>query len=371
MDDNQIEPPSLDTMTAPAAPGIASNSFEVTDQVFEDEPSLLALLQLSCVDEELLENLISVYAAFGRSEITKAKYQEEISRLCPSPMVFLWNRLVRSILFEDYKNEIGEGAVADESANTMSDGCANDDNNSNHNGNNGTGEHPLSNSDLSEEDEDEDEDEDEEDEEDEDSQGSDKTSLQEDQDSVVTPTTNNTQRIVDEAEKLKQRIGKKKPFGMTMNPQMASAVDHFKIVRPNSGNNNNSNSTTGKKNQKSKSDSSSRTRSEWTPQEDRLFLEGLKRHGLNFREICKIIPNRTRSQIRTHYRYLARSLRENFANGQSESGGPYRRIKTRGRPPRGKPLPTPSSLMLELKETIEQIENSSLFMFKSKIESLP
>jgi len=196
------------------------------------------------------------------------QYQDEISKLCPNSAVFLWNRLVRTLLFEDYKNEIM--ATGDPSSTQA-------------------GESDRSSSESDDEEDEEDEEEEEGDEGDEREESN---------------SRNNSNEMVN----------KKIPVGMMLNPQMASAVDHFKIVKPNANN------ATSKKKQKkqkqkpkkqrgtsasspsssplaspsqsSSSSSSSRTRNEWTPQEDRLFLEGLKKHSLNFREICKIIPNR-------------------------------------------------------------------------------
>ena len=80
---------------------------------------------------------------------------------------------------------------------------------------------------------------------------------------------------------------------------------------------------------KNKKSEEKRLRKEWAPNEDKIFLEGrfsltsyisyltmvhhlgLKKYKIDFAEIQKLLPHRSRSQIRTHYRYLARSIQEN------------------------------------------------------------
>ena len=77
-----------------------------------------------------------------------------------------------------------------------------------------------------------------------------------------------------------------------------------------------------------------RQRHEWTVEEDRLasfcgknltklsrlFLLGLRQAELqngqvDFSRLAELLPGRTRSQIRTHYRYLAKAIRENNRGG--------------------------------------------------------
>jgi hypothetical protein len=100
----------------------------------------------------------------------------------------------------------------------------------------------------------------------------------------------------------------------------------------------------------------SRVRNEWTSEEDKVFLEGLKTYGLDFSAIAKMLPSRSRYQIRTHYAYLAKSIR---ANEKSNQNGevPYRRLKTRGRPPKGGAVNAmPNELLCEITECIRNLE---------------
>jgi hypothetical protein len=94
----------------------------------------------------------------------------------------------------------------------------------------------------------------------------------------------------------------------------------------------------------------SRVRKEWTEAEDRAFLAGLKEFKLDFEKIAQMIPGRNKAQIRTHYKYLSKSLKHNL------NATVKRRIKMRGRPPRGRPAVTPSNLMQEMQSCIEAIE---------------
>jgi len=98
-----------------------------------------------------------------------------------------------------------------------------------------------------------------------------------------------------------------------------------------------------------------RVRKEWSLKEDLEFLNALRENKLDFHAIAKILPNRTRSQIRTHYRYLAKSILANIEHSKTNNG-PFRRIRTRGRPPHGRPLPQPTKVSIELQNIIEQLE---------------
>jgi len=116
-----------------------------------------------------------------------------------------------------------------------------------------------------------------------------------------------------------------------------------------------------KKSKKSKGSNKKKTRirNEWTVDEDRIFLQGLQRFGADFNSIAKILPNRSRYQIRTHYTYLAKNIMANErVAGTGEA--PVRRIKTRGRPPKsGEASYMPNELMQQLTDCIRKIENGS------------
>mmetsp|Transcript_53363 Transcript_53363/g.133981 ORF Transcript_53363/g.133981 Transcript_53363/m.133981 type:complete len:334 (+) Transcript_53363:85-1086(+) len=113
--------------------------------------------------------------------------------------------------------------------------------------------------------------------------------------------------------------------------------------------------------------SRSRLRTEWSYEEDMAFLKGLEEFGLDFGRIGQYIPDRSRSQIRTHYRYLARSILNNKRLESGSSSGllytpksnVYRRLKKRGRPNRSQPTapdPKYSALLQELSRCIEKLE---------------
>jgi len=101
-----------------------------------------------------------------------------------------------------------------------------------------------------------------------------------------------------------------------------------------------------------------RSRNEWTVQEDNVFLEGLKLYGRDFGAIASILPSRSRYQIRTHYAYFAKSIVAN------RGGKTVRRLKTRGRPPKGNGFqaevcsPTSNQLLLDLMACIRHLEAS-------------
>lgn len=102
-----------------------------------------------------------------------------------------------------------------------------------------------------------------------------------------------------------------------------------------------------------------RQRHEWTVEEDRLFLLGLRQAELqngqvDFSRLAELLPGRTRSQIRTHYRYLAKAIRENNRGGSP--GKTLRRIKKRGRPPRRMESSYIAPALQELQELITEIE---------------
>jgi len=100
-----------------------------------------------------------------------------------------------------------------------------------------------------------------------------------------------------------------------------------------------------------------RSRNEWTVQEDNVFLEGLRLYGRDFGAIASILPSRSRYQIRTHYAYFAKSIVANNSRGK-----PVRRLKTRGRPPKGNGFqaevcsPTSNQLLLDLMTCISHLE---------------
>ena len=101
---------------------------------------------------------------------------------------------------------------------------------------------------------------------------------------------------------------------------------------------------------------------------------GLEKHKLNFGAIQKLLPHRSRSQIRTHYRYLARNIEAN--NRNRARGGmklwelficsrfdwsgfaerPQRRLRTRGRPSRSQKAQEPTPLFNQLATVIEKLE---------------
>jgi hypothetical protein len=113
-----------------------------------------------------------------------------------------------------------------------------------------------------------------------------------------------------------------------------------------------------KKRKLSNANKKSRIRNEWTIQEDKIFLEGLKLYGADFTAIAKIIPSRTRYQVRTHYAYLSKSIQANDSI-EDPSDGPHRRIKTRGRPPKGENSDyKPNELLIELTNCVRIIEQN-------------
>jgi hypothetical protein len=113
------------------------------------------------------------------------------------------------------------------------------------------------------------------------------------------------------------------------------------------------------KDKKGSNKKKTRIRNEWTVDEDRVFLDGLQRFGADFNSIAKLLPNRSRYQIRTHYTYLAKNIMANErVAGTGEA--PVRRIKTRGRPPKsGEANYMPNELMQQLTDCIRKIENAS------------
>lgn len=96
-----------------------------------------------------------------------------------------------------------------------------------------------------------------------------------------------------------------------------------------------------------------RVRMEWTEAEDRRFLQGLKKYGVRFDLIAAELPRRTKDQVRQHYKYFASSIKQNRNNA-----GYKRRLKVRGRPPRGRVI-EPSKLYQELTAFIEYLENNN------------
>lgn len=98
-----------------------------------------------------------------------------------------------------------------------------------------------------------------------------------------------------------------------------------------------------------------RPRIEWTEKEDLLFMEGLASYGKNYERISKMIGSRNRAQVRQHYRYLAKSLRENNKSLTKAK----RRIKVRGRPSRTK-IAVPTPTMQKLLLLIEKIEHNNV-----------
>mmetsp|Transcript_24188 Transcript_24188/g.26868 ORF Transcript_24188/g.26868 Transcript_24188/m.26868 type:complete len:233 (-) Transcript_24188:195-893(-) len=84
----------------------------------------------------------------------------------------------------------------------------------------------------------------------------------------------------------------------------------------------------------------SRERREWTSEEHQRLLDGLREHGNDFEALTQVVRTRTKPQIRTHYRYLAKSSRR----------------KVRGRPPRGRPSAGPTLLQCYITEEIKKLE---------------
>lgn len=89
-----------------------------------------------------------------------------------------------------------------------------------------------------------------------------------------------------------------------------------------------------------------RKRKEWTPAEERLFLAGLQNNKLDFMAIGKLLPHRSRSQIRAHYRYLAKNFKQENCNIRCKGGSKLFSS------------PASASLMMEMKKCIESIESS-------------
>jgi len=114
-----------------------------------------------------------------------------------------------------------------------------------------------------------------------------------------------------------------------------------------------------------KDSKNNRLRKEWSETEDRLFLDVLKKDGADFKSIGAVLPHRTRSQIRTHYRYLANTFISNL-----ESARPCRRIKVRGRPKSGSAYPPQSTLLKDLQEIIEKIEARNINDRKRRMPEL-
>jgi len=107
---------------------------------------------------------------------------------------------------------------------------------------------------------------------------------------------------------------------------------------------------------KTKNKTKSRIRNEWTLQEERIFLDCIKAHGTNFTKIAQILTSRTRYQIRTHYAYLAKSITAND-HVQDMGEAPARRIKARGRPPKGDlSAYMPSEMLVDLTKCIRHLE---------------
>jgi hypothetical protein len=165
----------------------------VSMQSLEDDEVLILLLQLrECMDSSSLEALSLAFHEFTNDSIGKNEYNSKVAKLCPPAATFLWNRLVRSVFYEDYKHEQSL---------------------------------PSSSHAISDEEED--------------------------------------------AEEEEEGNTKKRKGGGS----------HQKRKKK-------------KKVKKEEEGAESRVRNEWTPQEDRIFLEGLKKYSLNFREIAQLLPNR-------------------------------------------------------------------------------
>jgi SHAQKYF class myb-like DNA-binding protein len=67
-------------------------------------------------------------------------------------------------------------------------------------------------------------------------------------------------------------------------------------------------------------DAGIRRRERWTPQEHKLFLEGLQRYGRRWTKIQALLPHKTAAQIRVHaYAYFSKVLHTAMGSGDAQS----------------------------------------------------
>lgn len=75
-----------------------------------------------------------------------------------------------------------------------------------------------------------------------------------------------------------------------------------------------------------------------------------------------MLPHRTRSQIRAHYRYLSKNIKAN-----ASTKGTFRRVKIRGRPVKGSEPPNPNEFVVKMQECIQNLESKTNNQAKQKL----
>lgn len=94
-----------------------------------------------------------------------------------------------------------------------------------------------------------------------------------------------------------------------------------------------------------------RIRVEWTNEENKVFTDAIK-NKLNYDEIHKLLPHKTKSQIRHHYTYFSKEILKNIYNKK------FRRLGKRGRPKNNSEYELCDENIIKFQKIIEELINS-------------